>query len=202
MSRLSEARSHLRHLAGLGAKARVQLAALTGPAGEELKKKVKESGKRIGIGLAVALFGLSVIAVAAVYVIAVVTLLVNIALDQLWLSALVVVCAAFLLGGIIVAVGVGMARKGAREILGPSGEVVEEIKSTGEEIKETLEELQEVARREAEERQQQLHEVMQQVKVVAPYLVGAYIGYRLIKGLVRKRRERLIRQIKELEEAG
>ncbi len=181
-----------------------QLTALGGPAGEELKGKLKESGKRIAIGAAVALFGLSVIAVAAVYIIAVVTLLVNIALDRLWLSALIVVFGSFLLGGIIVAVGISMLRKGAGGLKEPGEEVVGEIKSTGEEIKETLDELQEMARKEAEARQQQLQEAVNQLKVVAPYLVGAYLGYRLVKGVVKARRKRFLRQVKELieEEEG
>lgn len=202
MSRISEARSRLRNLVGLGARMRGQIARLTGPAGEEIKGKVKESAKKIGIGVAIALFGLSVVAVAAVYVIAVVILLVNIALDRLWLSALIVVFGSFVLGGIVVFFGVATARKGAQEIPKVGGEVIEGIKSTGEEIKEAVEDLQEIARQEAEERQKQLQAVMQQAKAVAPYLIGAYVGYRLIRHVAKARRERLIRQIKELEEAG
>ncbi|MDI6874796.1 phage holin family protein [Candidatus Solincola sp.] len=204
MSRISEVKTRVERLIGLGSRMKSQLTALGGPAGEELKGKLKESGKRIAIGAAVALFGLSVIAVAAVYIIAVVTLLVNIALDRLWLSALIVVFGSFLLGGIIVAVGISMLRKGAGGLKEPGEEVVGEIKSTGEEIKETLDELQEMARKEAEARQQQLQEAVNQLKVVAPYLVGAYLGYRLVKGVVKARRKRFLRQVKELieEEEG
>lgn len=200
MSGISELKTRIERLIGLGSKMRSQLSALGGPAGEDLKNRIRESGKRIAVGAAIVLFGLSVIAVAAVYIIAVVTLLVNIALDRLWLSALIVVLGSFLLGGAIVAVGIGMLKKGAGGVKGPGEEVVEQIRSTGEEIKETLDELQEVARKEAEARQQQLNEALKQLKVVAPYLVGAYVGYRLVKGLVRARRKRFIRQIKELVE--
>lgn len=200
MSKLSEAKSSVRRLVGLGSRMRGQIAGLTGPKGEEIKRKAKESGKKIGIGAAIAVFGVSVIAVAAVYIIAVVTLLVNIALDRLWLSALIVVFGSFILGGVVVLVGVSMVRKGAREMPALGSEVVEELKSTSEEIKETVGDLQKIAHQEAEERQRQLQQALQQVKVVAPYLVGAYAGYRLIKGVVRARRKRLIKQIKELEE--
>lgn len=200
VSSISELRSRIERLIGLGSKMKSQLSALSGPAGEDLKNRIKESGRRIAVGVAVVLFGLSILAVAAVYIIAVVTLLVNIALDRLWLSALIVVLGSFLLGGIIVAVGIAILKKGAGEVKGPGEEVLEQIKSTGEEIKETLDELQEVARKEAEARQQQLDEALKQAKVFAPYLVGAYVGYRLVKGLVRARRKRFIRQIKELLE--
>ncbi len=200
VSGIAEVRSRVERLLGLSSRIRSQLTALGGPAGEELKGRLKEGARRMAIGAAVALFGLSIIAVAAVYIIAVVILLVNIALDRLWLSALIVVLGSFVLGGIVVAVGIGMLRKGAGGLKEPGEEVVEGIKSTGEEIKETIGELQDMARKEAEVRQQQLHEAVNQLKVAAPYLLGAYIGYRLVKGVVKARRRRFMKQIKELIE--
>jgi gas vesicle protein len=200
VSKISEVKARVERLIGLSSRIKSRLSALGGPTGEDLKRKLKESGKRMAVGAAVALFGLSVIAVAAVYIIAVVILLVNIALDRLWLSALIVVFGSFFLGGVIVAVGISMLRKGAVGLREPGEEVVEEVKGTGEEIKETLGELQEMARKEVEARQQQFQEALNQVKALAPYLVGAYVGYRVVKGLVKARRRRFLRQIKELVE--
>lgn len=191
----------MQHLLHLSARIRSQLTGLRGPEGKAFKEKAKEGAKRMGIGAALALFGVAVVAVAAVYVLAVLILLVDIALDRLWLSALIVVLAAFIFGGALAAVGLGIIRKGAREIPGLGGEFAEEIKGTTEEIKETVGELQEIARQEAEERKKQMQEMMSHVKVVAPYVVGAYVAYRVVKGVMRARRARLLKLVKELEEA-
>jgi hypothetical protein len=136
-----------------------------------------------------------------VYILAVLILLVDIALDRLWLSALIVVVGAFIFGGAVAVVGLGIIRKGAREIPGVGGELAQEIKGTTEEMKETVGELQEIARQEAEERKKQMQEMMSYVKVAAPYVIGAYLGYRLVKGIVKARRARLLKLVKELEEA-
>ncbi len=201
MSRISDAKSRVQHLLHLGARIRSRVTMFSGPEGKQFKEKAKEGAKRIGIGAAVAAFGIAVVAVAAVYILAVLILMVNIALDRLWLSALIVVAASFLFGGAVVAIGVGIIKKGVLEVPGVGGELVEEIKGTTEEMKETVGELQEIARQEAEERKKQMQEVMSHVKVVAPYVIGAYLGYRLVKGVVKARRARLLKLVKELEEA-
>lgn len=200
MSRISEVKSRVQHLMHLTARIRGQVARLSGPEGKQVKEKAKEGGKRIGIGVAVAIFGASVIAVAAVYILAVLMLVLNIALDRLWLSSLIVVIGAFLFGGAVVAVGVKTIKKGAREMPVVGSEFVEEIKGTTEEMKETVGELQEIARKEAEEKQRQVQEVIRQIKPVLPYLVGAYLGYRVVKGVVKARRRKLLRMIREMEE--
>jgi len=201
VSRISDAKSRVQHLLHLSARIRSQVTRLGGPEGRVFKEKAKEGAKRMGIGAAVALFGAAVVAVAAVYILAVLILLVDIALDRLWLSALIVVVGAFIFGGAVAVVGLGIIRKGAREIPGVGGELAQEIKGTTEEMKETVGELQEIARQEAEERKKQMQEMMSYVKVAAPYVIGAYLGYRLVKGVVKARRARLLKLVKELEEA-
>ena len=187
MSRLADIKQRLQHLSQLGVKMRQQLEKLKGPEGIDLRNKVKGAGTRMGIGVGISLFGLTIIAVASVYIIAVIILLVNIALDRLWLSALIVVTASLLLGAAVAAIGAGIARKAAKEIPQISNEIIQPLKAASEEMKETVEELQVIAKEEAEERQKQMQEVLDQVKKVAPYVIGAYVGYRVIKKVVRSR---------------
>lgn len=200
MSKLAEMKQRLQRLAELSAGMKQQLERLKGPEGIELKKKAKEAGTRMGIGAGITVFGVTVIAVASVYIIAVVILLVNIALDRLWLSALIVVAGSLLLGAAIAAIGVGIARKAAKDIPKLGDEVMQPIKDASEEMKETAQELQVIAREEAEERQKQMQEILDQVKKVAPYVIGAYVGYRVIKKVVSSRRTRKRMMLEAWEE--
>ena len=173
MSNLTEIKQRLDRLAQLGIRMREQLAGFSGPEGEEVKKKAKEAGTRIGIGAGVSFFGLTVAAVASVYILAVIILLVNIALDRLWLSALIVVGGFLLIGGAIIAVGVGMIKPAAKELSKTAGDATNEIKQTGEEIKNEVEELQKAARKEAEERKRQMAQMVEKAKKAAPVAVAA-----------------------------
>ena len=190
MSKLDEMKQRLQHLAELVARMKQQLEKLKGPEGIELRKRAKDAGTRMGIGAGISVFGLTIVAVASVYIIAVIILLVNIALDRLWLSALIVVAGSLLLGAAIAAIGAGIARKAAKEIPKIGDDVIQPIKSAGEEMKETVEELQVIARDEADERQKQMQEMLGQVVKVAPLVIGAYVGYRVVKKVVRTRRTR------------
>ena len=190
MSNLMEIRQRLQHLSGLIARMRGQLARLSGPEGVELRKKAKEEGTRMGIGAGIALFGVAVVSVAAVYIIAVVILLVNIALDRLWLSALIVVLGSLLVGAATAVIGVNIVRTSVKRLPKLGGDVVQQFKEAGEGIKETVEELQAIARQEAEERQKQMADVMDTVKAVAPYVIGAYVTYRVVKRMVRSHKKR------------
>jgi hypothetical protein len=194
VSKLAEMKQRLQHLAELSAGMKQQIEKLKGPEGIELRKKAKDAGTRMGIGAGISVFGLTVVAVASVYIIAVIILLVNIALDRLWLSALIVVMGSLLLGAAIAAIGVGIARKAAKEIPKLGNDIIQPIKDAGDEMKETVEELQVIAKEEAEERQKQMQEVLEQVKKVAPFVIGAYVGYRVVKKVVqsRKTRKRII----------
>jgi len=74
VSRISDAKSRVQHLLHLSARIRSQVTRLGGPEGRVFKEKAKEGAKRMGIGAAVALFGAAVVAVAAVYILAVLIL--------------------------------------------------------------------------------------------------------------------------------
>jgi len=200
VSGLSDVKERLQRVAETGNRVREQLMRLKGPEGEELKEQLRQRGKRIGIGVGMAVFGLSVVLVASVYIMLVLILLINIALDRLWLSALLVVFFSFVFGGALAAAGVRVVRKNVKEMPWAGGEIVEQIKEAREEVKEAVEELQELARKKAEERQERMRELVQQARVVAPYAVGAYAGYRLLKMVVRARRRRFKRLIEELLE--
>ena len=96
MNKVAELKQRMQHLVELSTRMKQQLDKLKGAQGVEMRNKAKEAGTRMGIGAGISVFGLAVLAVASVYIIAVVILLINIALDRLWLSALIVV-PAFLL---------------------------------------------------------------------------------------------------------
>lgn len=198
MSRIPEIRQRLQRMVELSGRMREQIERFKGPDGAALRDKAREAGTRMGIGVGVALLGLVVAAVASVYIIAVIILLVNIALDRLWLSALIVVAGSLILGGVIAAIGVGIARKAAKELPGMGTEAVQPLKETGEEVKAAVEELQEAVRQEAEERQKQVQELLGEAMKYAPYVIGAYIGYRVIKKAAKARRARKLARLEEL----
>jgi len=200
VSRLAEIKQRLQHLSELGAKVKQQLERLKSTEGVELREKAKEAGKRMGIGAGISVFGVTIIAVASVYIIAVIILLVNIALDRLWLSALIVVTGSLLIGAAVAVIGASIARKAAKDIPKLGGDVVEQLKEASEEMKKTVEELQVIAKQEAEERQKQIQEMMGQLKKTAPYIIGAYVGYRVVKKMVRSRKTKKRLILEEWEE--
>jgi ABC-type multidrug transport system fused ATPase/permease subunit len=199
VSNLTEIRQRLERLSQLSNRIREQFAKLSGPEGQELKKQAKEEGTRIGIGAGISFFGLLVAAVASVYILAVVILLVNIALDKLWLSALIVVGGFLVIGAIIIAIGAGMISSSSKKLSKMTGEITKEVKQASEEMKVEVEELQKITKQEAEERQKQM---MEAAKTVVPVVIGAYIGYRIVKKVVRSRRERklILKEIKMMED--
>jgi hypothetical protein len=190
VSKLPEIKQRVQHLTELSLKMKRQLERLKGPEGLELRKQAKATGTRMGIGAGITLFGVSIVAVASVYIIAVIILLLNIALDRLWLSALIVVLGSLFFGGGVALIGVSIAKKAAKSMPKIGGDVVEQIKSAGEEMKETVEDLQAIAKEEADERQKQMADVMEQVKKVAPIVIGAYVGYRVLKRVARSRKKK------------
>ena len=201
MSNLTEIRRRLDRLTQLSNSIREQFARLSGPEGQEMKKVAKEEGTKIGIGAGISFFGLLVAAVASVYILAVIILLVNIALDKLWLSALIVVGGFLIIGGLIIAIGAGMISSSSKKLSKMTSEVTDNIKKATEEMKVEVEELQKVAKQEAEERQKQMAEMMEAAKVVVPVAIGAYIGYRIVKRVVRSRKEKrmIMKEIKLIE---
>jgi len=202
VSNLTEIRRRLDRLTQLSNSIREQFARLSGPEGQEMKKKAKEEGTKVGIGAGISFFGLMVAAVACVYINAVIILLVNIALDKLWLSALIVVGGFLIIGCLIIAVGAGLIKSSSKELSKMTSDVTKNIKQASEEMKVEVEELQKVAKQEAEERQKQMAEMMEAAKTVVPVVIGAYIGYRIVKKVVRSRREKkmILKEIKLMED--
>lgn len=190
MDNLAEMKRKAEELAAGISRLKTLVTDLKGPRGGEVQEGLKKTGVRIGVGAALSLLGISVVAVAAVYVMAVIILLVNIALDRLWLSALIVVGASFIFGGLLAAVGFGVARKAAKDVPDVGGGIIREIKKTGVEVKEVASEIQDLARKEAEERKKQALEAVEAAKQVLPYVVAAYVGYRLLKRAARARKAR------------
>ena len=201
MSKLAGMKQRLQHMAEIGIGLKRKLEQFKGPGGVELREKAKSLGTRMGVGAGIAAFGLAIVAVASVYIVAVIILLLNIALDRLWLSALIVVLGLLLLGAAVAVIGVGIARKAAREIPKLGESALQPIKQAGEEMRETVEELQVIAKEEAEERRQQMLGMFEQAKKYAPYVIGAYVGYRLVKRTLRSRRARKRIMLEAWEEA-
>lgn len=201
MSNLPEIKKRLDRLTQLASGLRERLSGPGGPAGEEMKKKFKEAGTRIGVGSGISFFGLIVASVASVYILAVIILLVNIALD-LWLSALIVVGCFLLLGLLVIAIGIGIAQPAAKELSKASGEVTGQLKEAGEEMKKEVEELQKVTKLEAGERQKQMADMIGKAKKAAPAAAGAYMVFRLMKRAVKSRREKraILKVIEAYEE--
>lgn len=187
MSNLPEIKKRLDRINKLSNKMKEQFQKLSGAKGEEAKKRAKESGKRVGIGAGLSFFGLTVASVAGVYVLAVIILLVNIALDKLWLSALIVVGGFLIIGAGIIVAGVSIARPAAKEMSNVAQEVTRGIKQTGDEMKTEVKELQVIVKQEAEERQKQ---VTEQAKIVAPAAAVAFLLYRMVRRMMKSRREK------------
>lgn len=187
MSNLPEIKKRLDRINKLSNKMKEQFQKLSGAKGEEAKKRAKESGKRVGIGAGLSFFGLTVASVAGVYVLAVIILLVNIALDKLWLSALIVVGGFLIIGAGIIVAGVSIARPAAKEMSNVAQEVTRGIKQTGDEMKTEVKELQVIVKQEAEERQKQ---VTEQAKIVAPAAAVAFLLYRMVRRMMKSRKEK------------
>lgn len=198
MSNLSEIKQRLDRLKQLGKTVQEQLKALKGPEGEALKKKAKKEGTRIGVGVGLSIFGLIFAAVASVYITGVVILLVNIALDRLWLSALIVVGGFMIIGGVIIAIGAAMARSSAKRLSRSKDDITKQMKQAGEQMKTEAEELVKLARSEAEIRQKQVADI---AKKAAPAVGVAFLACRLLKRAMKARREnRAILKVIELYE--
>ena len=202
MSNIPEIKQRLDRLTQLGNKMREQFARFSGPEGEEMKQKARKEGTRLGIGAGISFFGLMIAAVASVYVLAVVILLVNIAVDKLWLSSLIVVGGFLLIGGTIIAIGAGMAHSSAKELSKSMGDITEQMKQTGKDIKTEVEDLRELAKAEAEEQQRQMKQLIEKAKSAAPVAAGVYLGFKFVKRRIRSRKEkrRILRVIELYEE--
>lgn len=189
----------MERLAKTIAKLKEQLESLRGPEGERLKQEAKEAGKRMGIGGGISFFGAVVMLGAALYFNALLIILFDLFLP-LWAAALIIVLGSLFLGGAILAVGASIARKAAKDIPKMGEGVIQQFKESSDELKKTVEEMQEIARKEAEERQRQAQEMLEKAKQAAPYIVAAYVGYRVVKAVVRRRKAKKATRMEAWEE--
>ena len=206
MSNIPEIKGRLDRLTKLGNSMRDQFMGLKGPEGEEMKRLVKEGGTRVGIGVGISFAGLMVAAVALIYSMAVIILIVNIALNRLWLSALIVVGGSLLIGGGAVIIGARMAKSYAKGLSVSTGYFTKQVKITVEEMKTEAEGLQELLKKEAEERQKKMKEMVEAAKkaapTVAPLAAGGLVVGWVLKRAMRSRREkrRILKVIEMYEE--
>jgi len=183
MSNLPEIKQRMDRLTQLGNKMKGLTQRFKGPEGEALKKRSKKAGTQVGVGAGISFLGFLLAAVASLYVIAVIIFAVDVALNRLWLSSLIVVGGFLIIGCGIVALGIGIAKPGADELKKAKNDATKEIKETGEEIKAELQELKKVSKREAEERQKQ-------VVAAAPYALAGAVVLKLVHRSLKKRKER------------
>jgi positive regulator of sigma E activity len=207
VSNISEIKGHIDRLSQLGNSMREQFMALKGPEGEELKRVVKDGGTRAGIGVGISVAGLMLAAVALIYSMAVVILIVNLALDRLWLSSLIVVGGFLIIGGAAVALGARMAKSYARGLAVSTEHVTTPVKAIAEDMKTEVEGLQDLLKKEAEERQKKMKEMAETAKkaapTAAPLAVGGLVVGWVLKRAMRSRREkrRIMKVIDMYEEA-
>lgn len=195
-----EVKNRIDRITKLSNQMREEVSSLNSPKGEEIKKKAKEEGTRVGIGVGLAIFGLIIAAVAAVYVLAVVILLVDIALNRLWLSSLIVVGGFLLIGGGVIAGGIAMAASAGKELSKLTNETKNQMKETSEQLKSEIEALQKMAKSEGPDIQKQVTDA---ARVATPAAGAALLGLRLVRRQMRRRQEKkmMIKAVKMVDEA-
>ena len=187
MSNMAEIKRRVNRLTELGNKMKDNLAGLKGSEGDQMKKKAKEGGTRVGIGAGVSIFGVMLAGVAGLYVLAVIILAVNAALNRPWLSALIVVGGFLIIGAGVVAIGVGVARAGAKDLSKATKNITDQMKQTRDEMKAEAEELQKLMKSEAEERRKQMKAI---APIAAPAIAAFLLFCKWMKKRARARKER------------
>ncbi len=187
---LAEIKRRIDSLKAILAGAKERVAGLAQSMMPEIKEKLKREGTRLGIGSGLSVLGLTVLAAAAVYLVAALILVLDLALERLWLSALIMVAALFLLGGLAAGIGAAVARRSARRMQEiaekANGEAAAAVKELASEVRGELVTLQELARREAGERRRQALQALETLRRLAP----AIIVLLLLLALIRRRRRR------------
>ncbi len=197
---MQEMKQRIDRITELGNVMKAQLAKLNDPG---VKKVAKEKGKVIGAGVGVSFLGLLIAAVASLYILFVIILLVDIGLDRLWLSSLIVVGGFIIIGIGVVAIGVGIISPAAKDLSKTGDDVSKEIKKSGEELKAEMEKLQELAKQEAEEQKKKMQALLEQAKVAAPIAGAGLLVYKLVRRRMKARKEkrRILRVIEAYEES-
>jgi hypothetical protein len=131
MDFVTEILQRVKNLWGIMMNAKDQGIALVKAALPELPAAIKKYGKRMGIWAFVMFIGLGILGVAALYGVYALILVVDLAFERMWLSAVVVVGAMALCGGIAAIIG-GIAtyesavklQKQAEPVVREAGELV------------------------------------------------------------------------------
>jgi len=189
LSNLPEIKRRVDRLSELGNMMKDNLVKLRGSEGAQLKKKAKAGGTRFGVGAGVSIFGIMLAAVAGLYILAVIILAVNAALNRPWLSALIVVGGFLIIGGGVSAIGIGVAKAGAKDLSKATKDITDQMKQTGDEMKAEADELQKLMKSEAKERQKQMKDLVAQAKAVAPVAAPAAAALLLLCKWMKKRRK-------------
>ncbi len=184
MNNLKEIRQDLEKLAALANRMKELASAFRGEKGEEIREQLKEKGRSAGVGVGMALLGVGIALVASIYLMVVVILILNLIFDRLWLSSLITVFGALILGGVLALVGIRKARNAVSGLPALGGGVIEEMKRTGEEMRETVSNLQVAAKKEVEAGKVRAREMANATLELAPYLLGMYLTFKIVKGTV------------------
>lgn len=184
MNNFKEIRKDLEKLAALANRMKGLAAAIRGEKGEEIREQLRSKGRSAGIGLGMAALGAGIALVASIYLMVVVILILDLIFGRLWLSSLIAVFGGLILGGILAMVGLKKARNAMSELPAMGGGVIEEVKKTGEEMKETVSELQEAAKKEMEAGKARAREIAAATMELAPYLLGMYLTFKIMKGTI------------------
>lgn len=189
LSNLKEIKQRIYGLKGLLTGMQERVTGMVKAVAPELQARFKKEGTHLGIGAVLGIIGLTLMAVGALYLVAAIILVVNLALDRLWLSALIVVGAMLVFGGIIAMIGAVMARSGAKKLqqtadLASKGATAL-AKGTVEEVQKEVVGLQTLVKQEVEDRKRQALELLAQARRVAPPAVA--VLFLLL--LVRRRRK-------------
>jgi predicted PurR-regulated permease PerM len=187
VSNLPEIKQRLDRITQLSNGMKDQFKGLNSP---ERKKKAKEQGTRMGIGAGISFFGLILAWLASLYILLVVILLVDLGIKKLWLSALIVVAAFLIIGGVVLAIGAVIAKKAGKELSANTQEMTAEVKKSSEEIKTEIEELQKLAKAESEERQKQLKELAEAFKKMSPAIIGGLMFLKWMHKKLKRRKEK------------
>lgn len=194
MSKTDEIKERVGRLTELTDRMRKHVEILKGPEGAKYKERAANDGKKIGAGVGIAYSGFKILSVAALYIIAVIILLVDLGLNRPWLSALIVVAAFLVLGVIIIAVGAMLAQSAAKDLPKVINEATAPMKETGEQMKSEVTDIQALLKKEAEAQQEKLKQLVEKMKAnaskIGPAAGGGYVGYRLLKRAVRTHRQK------------
>lgn len=154
------------------------------------QERFKKEGGKMAAGAGLGVVGLALMGVAAFYLMIVVTLLVDLALDRMWLSALIVVGGTLVFGCIVAVIGAAIGRSGARRLQEATDSASQNATALSnkakDEIREEVEVLQVLVKEEVEERKRQAIEFLDLAKRFAP----AAMVLLLLFGLVRHRRRK------------